>query len=175
MGRTDFLWTVNTCTAAIIKSGTWRAMEFLQSLVCFWTHLLEDKCKLQYQHQVFLSIFSGRTYVPITWLCKKRTAVSFRSMEAEVIFLDAGGDSSHNHSLTEQSHAIDYVPDNIVVSNTRFLGESKTPHLRQSLAASHRLTHWLLVSLHVVLESRHIHFGRTLAQAHSAFVDSASP
>ena len=96
-------------------------------------------------------------------------------MEAEVISFDAGGDSSHIHSLTEQSHAIDYVPDNIVVSNTRVRGKSKTPHFRQSLSASHRLTHWLLVIVHMVLESRHIHFGRTLAQAHSAFVDSASP
>ena len=37
-----------------------------------------------------LCIFWSRTFVPISWMCKKRTSVSHCSTEAEVISLDAG-------------------------------------------------------------------------------------
>ena len=37
-----------------------------------------------------LCIFGSRTFVPISWMCKKQTSVSHSSTEAEVISLDAG-------------------------------------------------------------------------------------
>ena len=37
----------------------------------------------------YLCIVGPRTFVPITWVCKRQTAVSHSSTEAEVISLDA--------------------------------------------------------------------------------------
>ena len=37
-----------------------------------------------------LYIFGSRTFVSISWMCKKHTAVSHSSAEAEIISLDAG-------------------------------------------------------------------------------------
>ena len=37
-----------------------------------------------------LCIFGSRTFVPVSWMCKKQTAVSHSSKEAEVISLDVG-------------------------------------------------------------------------------------
>ena len=38
---------------------------------------------------VYLCLVGPRTFVPISWLCKKQTATSHSSSEAEVIALDA--------------------------------------------------------------------------------------
>ena len=35
-------------------------------------------------------LFGSRTFVPISWMCKKRTAVSHSSTESEIISLVAG-------------------------------------------------------------------------------------
>ena len=37
-----------------------------------------------------LCIFGSHTFVPISWMCKKKTSVSPSSTEAEIISLDAG-------------------------------------------------------------------------------------
>ena len=37
-----------------------------------------------------LCIFGSRTFVPISWVCKKQTSVSHSSTESEIISLDAG-------------------------------------------------------------------------------------
>ena len=37
-----------------------------------------------------LCIFGSHTFVPISWMCKKQTAVSHSSPESEIISLDAG-------------------------------------------------------------------------------------
>ncbi len=37
-----------------------------------------------------LCIFGSHTFVPISWMCKKQTAVSHTSTESEIISLDAG-------------------------------------------------------------------------------------
>ena len=37
-----------------------------------------------------LCIFGSHTFVPISWMCKKRTSVSHSSTESEIISLDAG-------------------------------------------------------------------------------------
>ena len=42
-----------------------------------------------------LCIFGSHTSVPISWMCKKRTAVSHSSTESEIISLDAGLLSSY--------------------------------------------------------------------------------
>ena len=37
-----------------------------------------------------LCVFGSRTFVPISWMCKKKTSVSHSSTESEIISLDAG-------------------------------------------------------------------------------------
>ena len=37
-----------------------------------------------------LCIFGGHTFAPISWMCKKQTAVSHSSTESEIISLDTG-------------------------------------------------------------------------------------
>ena len=37
-----------------------------------------------------MCVFGSRTFVPISWMCKKQTSVSHRSTESEIISLDAG-------------------------------------------------------------------------------------
>ena len=37
-----------------------------------------------------LCTFGSHTFVPISWMCKKQTAVSHSSTESEIISLDAG-------------------------------------------------------------------------------------
>ena len=37
-----------------------------------------------------LCIFGSHTFVPVIWMCKKRTSVSHSSTESEIISLDAG-------------------------------------------------------------------------------------
>ena len=37
-----------------------------------------------------LCIFGSRTFVPVSWMCKKQTSVSHSSTESEIISLDAG-------------------------------------------------------------------------------------
>ena len=37
-----------------------------------------------------LCIFGSHTFVPISWMCKKQTSVSYSSTESEIISLDAG-------------------------------------------------------------------------------------
>ena len=35
-------------------------------------------------------IFGSHTFVPISWMCKKQTSVSYSSTESEIISLDIG-------------------------------------------------------------------------------------
>ena len=37
-----------------------------------------------------LCIFGSRTFVPVSWMCKKQTSVSHSSAESDTISLDAG-------------------------------------------------------------------------------------
>ena len=37
-----------------------------------------------------LCIFGSRTFVPVSWMCKKQTSVSHSSTESEIISLDVG-------------------------------------------------------------------------------------
>ena len=58
---------------------------------CFKTLTLQEILKIQNplleEHYV---VFGSHTFVPISWMCKKQTAVSHSSTESEIISLDTG-------------------------------------------------------------------------------------
>ena len=58
---------------------------------CFKTLILREILKIQNplleEHGAF---FGSHTFVPISWMCKKQTAVSHRSTESEIVSLDTG-------------------------------------------------------------------------------------
>ena len=53
---------------------------------CFKTGDLEDSKSTSSG----VCVFGSHTFVPISWMCKKQTSVSHRSIESEIISLDAG-------------------------------------------------------------------------------------
>ena len=57
---------------------------------CFRTLILREILKIQNISGGTLCIFGSHTFVPISWMCKKQTAVSLSSTESEIISLDAG-------------------------------------------------------------------------------------
>ena len=57
----------------------------------FKMQILQEILKTQNQHPVeFCAFLGSRTFVPISWMCKKQTSVSHSSTESEIISLDAG-------------------------------------------------------------------------------------
>ena len=114
MGRTDTLWSVNTlvrkvtCWNGACDKRLHRLISYLRHtqnwtqtcyvgdypddyiLVCFcdasFAGDLEDSKSTS---GAYVVLMGPRTFVPITWLCKKQGAVSHSSTEAEVIALDA--------------------------------------------------------------------------------------
>ena len=59
--------------------------------VCFKTQILLAILKTRNQPQRgVLCIFGSRTFVPISWMCKKQISVSHSSTESEIISVDAG-------------------------------------------------------------------------------------
>ena len=54
-----------------------------------------------------LKIFGSRTFVPMSWMCKKQTSVTHSSTEAEIISLDAGLRMDGNPALTLWDLVID--------------------------------------------------------------------
>ena len=115
MNRPDILWSVNTLAREVTR---WNVAcdKRLHRLTCYlnttkqWslTCIVGDaagKCKIalfcdasfagdlrdsKSTSGAFLCLVGPRTFVPITWLCKKQGAVSHSSSEAEIISLDAG-------------------------------------------------------------------------------------
>ena len=53
---------------------------------CFKTLTSQEILKIQNP----LCMFGSHTFVPISWMCKKQTAVSHSSTESEIISLDTG-------------------------------------------------------------------------------------
>ena len=114
MGRPDTLWSVNTLARKVTKwdkgcdKRLHRLIEYLNSTadwgqLCFvgdhpkdcflalfcdasFAGDLEDS---KSTNGAYLCIVGDRTFVPVSWLCKRQTAVSHSSSEAEVISLDA--------------------------------------------------------------------------------------
>ena len=58
---------------------------------CFKTLILQEILRTQKStSRGTLCVFGSHTFVPISWMCKKQTAVSHSSTEAEIISLDTG-------------------------------------------------------------------------------------
>ena len=115
IGRPDILWSVNKLARSITK-WTKACDERLNRLISFIHHTCECKqychvgntakqCRLGlFQDSDFagdledskstcggtLCVFGSHTFVPISWMCKKQTAVSHSSTESEIISLDTG-------------------------------------------------------------------------------------
>ena len=115
LGRLDIPWSVNKFVRSITK-WTKACDKRLSRLITYIHHTCEYKhygyfgnivisCKLGlFQDSDFAGdlegsiptpggtfcVFGSRTLVPISWMCKKQTAVSHSSTESEIISLDAG-------------------------------------------------------------------------------------
>ena len=115
IGRPDILWSVNKLARSITK-WTKACDKRLNRLISYIRHTCEYKqychvgntakqCRLGlFQDSDFagdledskstsggtLCIFGSHTLVPISWMCKKQTAVSHSSTESEIISLDTG-------------------------------------------------------------------------------------
>ena len=115
IGRPDILWSVNKLARSITK-WTKACDKRLNRLISYIHHTCEYKqycyvgnaakqCRLGlFQDSDFagdledskstsggtLRVFGSRTFVPISWICKKQTSVSHSSTESEIISLDAG-------------------------------------------------------------------------------------
>ena len=114
LGRPDTLWSVNTLARKVTKwnkgcdKRLHRLIEYLKTTkdwvqLCFvgdyrkdcWLALVVDASfagdleDSKSTNGAYLCIVGPRTFVPVTWICKRQTAVSHSSTEAEVISLDA--------------------------------------------------------------------------------------
>ena len=115
IGRPDILWSVNKLPRSIPK-WTRACDKRLARLISHIHHTCEyeqycylgntaKECILGlFQDSDFardfedskstsggtLCVFGSHTFVPISWMCKKQTAVSHSSSESEIISLDAG-------------------------------------------------------------------------------------
>ena len=115
IGRPDILWSVNKLARAVTK-WTKACDKRLNRLISSIHHTCEYKqyrhvgntakqCRLGlFQDSDFagdledskstsggtLCVFGSHTFVPISWMCKKQTAVSHSSTESEIISLDTG-------------------------------------------------------------------------------------
>ena len=112
--RTDLLWSVNTLAREVTK---WNVAcdKRLYRLICYihstkdyvQTSFVGDSpsqcsismfCDASFAGDLkdskstsggFIALFGPKTFVPITWICKKQGAVSHSSSEAEIISLEA--------------------------------------------------------------------------------------
>ena len=115
IGKHDILWSVNKLARSITK-WTKACDKRLNRLISYIHHICEYKqycyvgntakqCKLGlYRDSDFvrdlensnstsggtLFVFGSHTFVPISWMCEKQTAVTHSSTESEIISLDAG-------------------------------------------------------------------------------------
>ena len=115
IGRPDILWSVNKLVRSITK-WTKACDKRLNRLISYIHHTCEYKqychvgntakqCRLGlFQDSDFagdledskstsggtLCVFGNHTFVPISWMCKKQTAVSHSSTESEITSLDTG-------------------------------------------------------------------------------------
>ena len=115
IGRPDILWSVYKLARSITK-WTKACDERLNRLNSYIHHTCEYKqychvgntakqCRLGlFQDSDFaggledskstsggtMCVFGSHTFVPISWMCKKQTSVSYSSTESEIISLDSG-------------------------------------------------------------------------------------
>ena len=75
----------------IVNIVMWETRHSIADWVCFKTQTLLEILKTQsHTSRGVLCIFVSRTFVPVTWMCKKQTSVSHSSTESEITSLDAG-------------------------------------------------------------------------------------
>ena len=115
IARSNILWSVNKLARSITK-WTKTCDKGLNRLISYIHHTCEYKqyfhvgntakqCRLGlFQDSDFagdfedskstsgetLCVFGSHTFVPISWMCKKQTAISHSSTESEIISLDTG-------------------------------------------------------------------------------------
>ena len=115
IGRPDILWSVNKVARSITK-WTKACDKRLNRLISYINHTCEyrqychvgntaKQCRLGlFRDSDFagdpenskstsggtLCVFGSHTFVPMSWMCKKQTAVSHSSTESEIISLDTG-------------------------------------------------------------------------------------
>ena len=96
IGRPDILWSFNKLARAVTKTISdnfvmWETMHSIVDWVCFKTQTLLAILRTQKSTSGgVLCIFGSRTFVLVSWMCKKQTAVSHSSAESEIISLYAG-------------------------------------------------------------------------------------
>ena len=66
----------------LLNNADWDCFKTLtsQEILKIQSPILEEHC----------AFFGSHTFVPISWMCKKQTAVSHSSTESEIISLDTG-------------------------------------------------------------------------------------
>ena len=110
-GRPDILWSVNKLARSITKwTKAWDKrlnrliiIRVNTNSIVMWEILLNadwDCFKILTSREILkiqnplsggtLCVFGSHTFVPISWMCKKQTAVSHSSTESEIISLDTG-------------------------------------------------------------------------------------
>ena len=115
IGRLDILWSVNKLARSVTKwiQACDRRLARLTSYIHHTTDIRQycyvgntaQHCRLGlFQESDFagdledsrstsdgvLCVSGSRTFVPVSWMCKKQTSVSHSSTESEIISLDAG-------------------------------------------------------------------------------------
>ena len=70
----------------------WETRHNTADWVCFKTHTLLEILNEDPKSTSggVLCIFGSRTFVPVSWMCKKQSSVSHNSTESEISSLDAG-------------------------------------------------------------------------------------
>ena len=69
----------------------WETLPSNADCDCFKIPILQEILRIQNLHQVErYAFFGSHTFVPISWMYKKQTAVSHSSTESEIISLDTG-------------------------------------------------------------------------------------
>ena len=100
IGRPDILWSVNELARSITKCAK-ACDKRLNRLISYIHHACEYKqychvgntakqCRLGLFQDSTLCVLGSHTFVPLSWMCKKQTAVSHSSTESEIISLDTG-------------------------------------------------------------------------------------
>ena len=115
IGRPDILWSVNKLATSLTKwtracaRHSARLISYIHNTNDFRQYCLAGNtaqhCRLGlFQDSAFagdledskstsggvLCILGSRTFVPVSWRCKKQTSVSHSSAESEIISMDAG-------------------------------------------------------------------------------------
>ena len=154
--RADELWTVNTLARNVTR---WtvacdkrldRLMRYIHHnsdlvLKCVVGDKVEDCsialfCDASFAGDLtdskstsgaYLAIFGPRTFVPITWFCKKQTAVSHSSTEAEVLSLDTSVRMEGLPTLELMEKIIEVFGPKLTSTQVKTIRDQQQKHLRR--------------------------------------------